>query len=201
MIVYQSLVSLNNMIENSCRHVPRPHTAGRCYLDERSVRVVLDGSSSKWQKITAGVPQGSILGPLLFLIYINDIVLDLDSDIHLYADDAVISLNFNINNTEEQFEQLNRDIQRLSKWAATWFMSFNPVKTKFMVISNNHQENYPVLTMNDTNLERIQTYPQLGLHFNQHMSWSNHIDDQISKVDKKIGLIWKLSCSIPIFAV
>ena len=171
------------------------------YLDERSVRVVLDGSSSKWQKITAGVPQGSILGPLLFLIYINDIVLDLDSEIHLYADDAVISLNFNRNNTEEQFEQLNRDIQRLSKWAATWFMSFNPVKTKFMVISNSHQENYPVLTMNGTNLERVQTYPQLGLHFNQHMSWSNHIDEQISKAGKKIGLIWKLSCSIPRFAV
>ena len=170
------------------------------YPDERSVRVVLDGSSSKWQKITAG---GSILGPLLFLIYINDIVLDLDSDIHvhLYADDAVISLNFNINNTEEQFEQIDRDIQRLSNWAATWFMSFNPVKTKFIVISNNQQENYPLLSMNGTNLERVQTYPQLGFHFNQHMSWSNHMDEQISKASKKIGLIWKLSCSIPRFAV
>ena len=50
-------------------------------------------------------------------------------------------------------------------------------------------------------MERVQTYPQLGLHFNQHMSWSNHIDEQISKAGKKIGLIWKLSCSIPRFAV
>ena len=86
---------------------------------------------------------------------------------------------------------------RYKNWAATWFLSFNPVKTKFMVISNNHQENYPVLTMNGTNSERVQTYHQRGLHFNQHMRWSNHIDEQISKVSKKIGIIWKLSCRIP----
>ena len=55
--------------------------------------------------------------------------------------------------------------------------------------------------MNGTNLERVQTYPQLGLHFNQHMGWSNHIDEQTSKAGKKIGLIWKLSCSLPRFAV
>ena len=76
----------------------------------------------------------------------------------------------------KSLSHLNRDIQRLSKWAATWFMSFNPVKTKFMVISNNHQENYPVLTMNGTNLERVQTYlppppPQLV--------YRNHIDESV----------------------
>ena len=171
------------------------------YLGERMIRVVLNGSSSKWQKVTAGVPQGSILGPLMFLLYINDIVNDLESDIYLYADDVVLTLNLNRSNTEEQFEQLNRDMQRLSNWASKWMMSFNPTKTKFMVISNNHQENYPVVTMNGINLERVHTFPQSGLHLNDQMSWSDHIDKHISKASKKIGLIWKLSSSVPRFAV
>jgi hypothetical protein len=67
------------------------------YLDDRKICVVLDGSKSKWHKITAGVPQGSILGPLMFLIYTNDIVNELESEIYLYADDAVLTLNFNRN--------------------------------------------------------------------------------------------------------
>jgi hypothetical protein len=171
------------------------------YLDDRKIRVVLDGSKSKWHKITAGVPQGSILGPLMFLIYTNDIVNELESEIYLYADDAVLTLNFNRNNMATRFDQLNRDLDRLSKWASTWFMSFNPTKTKFMVVSNNHQEQYPLLSLNGAKLERVNTYRQLGLYFNEHMNWADHIDKLISKASKKIGLMWKLSNSIPRFAV
>ena len=64
------------------------------YLDNRRIRVVLNGQKSRWFKITAGVPQGSILGPLLFLIYIADIVEHLESEIYLYADDAVLTTSF-----------------------------------------------------------------------------------------------------------
>lgn len=64
------------------------------YLDNRMVRVVLDGSKSGWKKITAGIPQGSILGPPLFLIYANDLIENLESNIYLYADDVVLMMNY-----------------------------------------------------------------------------------------------------------
>ena len=120
------------------------------YLDERKLRVAVDGSKSRWFKTTAGVPQGSILGPLLFLIYINDIVEDLECEIYLYADDAVLTTSFNMNDTEQSFERLNRDLEKLSTWAETWFMSFNPTKTKYMVVSNKHQFAYPDICLNNT---------------------------------------------------
>ena len=171
------------------------------YLQDRTLKVAINGSKSKVCKTTAGVPQGSILGPLLFLIYINDITSELESEIHLYADDAVLMTSYKAKDTVQAFQQLNRDLARLSSWATTWFMSFNPTKTKYMVVSNNHQEQYPELKLNNTELDRVQTFPQLGVHLNEKMNWEDHINTIINRANKKIGLIWKLSNDIPRFAV
>ncbi len=143
------------------------------YLEDRKIRVVLDGSKSKWRKTTAGVPQGSILGPLMFLIYVNDIVEELESEIYLYADDTALIINFKKEDTIRSFDQLNRDLGRLARWARDWYMLFNPTKTKYMIISNRHQDMYPSLKLNDEELERVPTYPQLGLHINENMNWKN----------------------------
>ena len=82
------------------------------YLKDRKLRVVLDGAKSSWFNIFAGVPQCSILGPLLFLIYADDIVAELECDIHLYADDAVLITNYN--NPVTAFDKVNRDLDRLT---------------------------------------------------------------------------------------
>ena len=84
--------------------------------------------------LMAGVPQGPILRPLLFLIYTNNLVDNLECDIHLYADDGVLMMH-NRESKEEAFKNMNRDLQRLNEWATKWFMSFNPTKTKYMVVS------------------------------------------------------------------
>ena len=96
------------------------------YLQNRRVRVVIEGQESQWFNVTAGVPQGSILGPLLFLIYINDIVNTLQAEIHLYADDAVLMCN--MNTTPNAVDVLNHDLDELHKWAQKWCMSFNASK-------------------------------------------------------------------------
>ena len=172
------------------------------YLDNRRIRVVLNGQKSRWFKITAGVPQGSILGPLLFLIYIADIVEHLESEIYLYADDAVLTTSFAQGDADQAFEQLNRDLQRLSDWASNSFMVFNPDKTKYMVVSKAPRETlYPLLYLNGISLEKVHNYPQLGLHLNDRMNWDEHINHVINKASKKIGVIWKLSREIPRFAV
>ena len=85
-------------------------------------------------KINAGVPQGSRLGPLLFLIYINDISNDIESDILIFADDT--SLFVSGSDPVETTEILNRDLQRISTWAIHWKVKFNITKTKCMIFSN-----------------------------------------------------------------
>ena len=86
---------------------------------------------SAFVDINAGVPQGSRLGPLLFIIYINDIVDNLESDILIFADDC--SLLASGHDPAETAEQLNRDLNKISAWADLWKVKFNPGKTKDII--------------------------------------------------------------------
>ena len=89
----------------------------KSYLPGRKQRVVLPSAVSNWTSIKAGVPQGSILGPLLFLLYINDIVIDIGSSIRLFADDT--SLFIIVEDPITAAGSLNMDLDKISKWAAT----------------------------------------------------------------------------------
>ena len=103
------------------------------YLSERRQRVILPGTHSDWKYIYARVPQGSILGPLLFLLYINDIVNDIGSNIRLFADDT--SLFLVVENPDTAAETLNSDLEKITQWANTWLVKFNPAKTESLLIS------------------------------------------------------------------
>ena len=103
------------------------------YLSDRKQRVVLPGTVSDWTYIRAGVPQGSILGPLLFLLYINDIVNDIGSNIRLFADDT--SLFIIVDDPVTAAGCINADLGRISNWASTWLVTFNPSKTETLLIS------------------------------------------------------------------
>ena len=96
----------------------------RDYLNGRYQRVVLNGKSSSWKEITAGVLQGSVLGPLFFLIYINDLCDDLSCDVKLFADDtSLFTMVFNENISTQN---LNSDLRKIQEWAFQWKMQFNP---------------------------------------------------------------------------
>ena len=103
------------------------------YLAERKQRVILPGVVSDWTYILAGVPQGSILGPILFLIYINDIVAEIGSNIRLFADDT--SLYIIVENPITSAVCLNSDLSKISIWANNWLVDFNPIKTESVLIS------------------------------------------------------------------
>ena len=113
------------------------------------MRVIVKGQSSSWSSVEAGVPQGSILGPLLFLIYTNDIVCDIICDIFLYADDtSLLSID---SNSETAVNNLNHDLQSIQQWAKRWFMLFNPSKTVSLTIYSKSQvEEILPLTFNNT---------------------------------------------------
>ncbi len=104
------------------------------YLYQRQQRVVVNGQSSTWNYVRAGVPQGSVLGPLLFLVYINDITTAIDtSEIRLFADDTILYMF--IDNPLRDAASLNKDLANLSKWAQEWLVTFSPTKTKSMTIT------------------------------------------------------------------
>ena len=105
------------------------------YLQDRKQRVVLPGANSSWTSITCkgGVPQCSILGPLLFLLYINHIVEDIHSSIRLFANDT--SLYIIVDNPIQAVEQLNSDLLKIHLWATKWLVRFNPEKPESMLFS------------------------------------------------------------------
>ena len=94
------------------------------YLHNRKQRVVLCGQSSNWLNVNAGVPQGSVLGPLLFLIYINDLPDNLVSVTKLFADDT--SIFCTVGDVNKSSTDLNLDLQKINKWAFEWKTAFNP---------------------------------------------------------------------------
>ena len=98
------------------------------YLLDRKQRVVIPGASSDWSSVTAGVPQGSILGPLLFLTFINDIDVDLDTNVRLFADDT--SLYIIVDTPVIAASKLNTDLLKIHKWATRWLVTFNPSKSE-----------------------------------------------------------------------
>ncbi len=99
------------------------------YLSDRHLKVVINGISSDSRSINALVPQGSILGPLLFLCYVNDIVTHLETLPHLFADDTSLFCTIDPKNPQIAFDKVNRDLVKLSDWSKQWGVTFNATKT------------------------------------------------------------------------
>lgn len=141
---------------------------------------------SSWKIITAGVPQGSILGPILFLIYINDIVQELGSNVRLFADDT--SLYVIVDDPLHAAFQLNFDLRKITHWANIWLVDFHPNKTESLIISRKRKKpHHPPLIMGTTNVKEVKEHKHLGLIFSHDCSWNHHINYISLKAWKRIG--------------
>jgi hypothetical protein len=170
------------------------------YLSDRKQRVVIRGQSSPLLSLNAGVPQGSILGPLLFLVFINDIDTDLISVTHLFADDTTL-LNF-VNDPKVSVELLNNDLIKLTNWAKQWRVTFNASKTYYMIISlKQNRQDYPPIYLDGTKLQEVSSYTNLGLTFSKNMSWKPHIDRITNKAAKRIAILKRNQFKLPRIAL
>ena len=147
-------------------------------MNYRKQRVTLNGQFSSWTSIEAGVPQASILGPLLFLIYINDLSDDLMSNIKLFADDT--SLFSVVHDVNTSSTNLNNDFRKISDWAIQWEMSFNP------------DPNF-----NNNLVNQVHSQKHLGMHLDAKLNFGKHLDNIMSTVAKTIGLLRKLQSVLP----
>ena len=134
----------------------------RSYLENRCQKVVINGVSSILKRLFAGVPQGSILGPLLFLIRINDIEVNLISDINLFADDTALLQQYDVNSEAEII--LNHDLKLIANWGKQWLVEFNPSKTVFMNFSlKKHKSNLEII-FNGINIKQVSEQKPLGCY-------------------------------------
>ena len=169
------------------------------YLSNRLQRVVLNGQTSPWRPVLAGVPQGSILGPLLFLIYINDLPNRLKSNAKLFADDT--SLFTIVKDKNESANILNNDLSLISRWAYDWKMLFNPdpkKPTHEVIFSRKKQsQSHPTISLNNIPVERASYQKHLGIILDEKLNFKQHVDNAILKINKGISVIKKLRYSLP----
>lgn len=157
------------------------------YLNKRRQRVVVNGQCSSWGEVLAGVPQGSVLGPLLFLIYINDITDTLDSQVRLFADDTMVYVY--VDNPQTSADQLNADLSKITSWAKTWLVSFSPEKTKSMLCTQKRSPPIPDLFFDGKVLENVIHHKHLGITLQSNLKWDNHITEIITKVNKRLDIM------------
>ena len=143
--------------------------------------------------VLSGVPQGSVLGPLLFLIYINDAVHEaLDSHTHiiLYADDILL---YRVISNTTDYSMLQTDINTVSTWVTSNNLSLNVEKCKLMVISRLRKKSVsvPLLSLNGQPMERVSSYKYLGITITEDLSWSTHINEISRKSRKQIGMLYR----------
>ncbi len=151
------------------------------YLSDRHLKVVINGISSDSKSINASVPKGSILGPLLFLCYVNDIVSDLETLPYLFADDTSLFCTIDPKSPQIAFDKVNRDLVKLSNWSKQWRVTFNAAKNVYMIITNRKNVNYPDLYLHGQVLTKVTTHKHLGMIFSSDMKWGSHIDAILKK--------------------
>ena len=161
------------------------------YLTGRLQRVNIDGTSSSTLSLDTGVPQGSSISPLLFIIYINEIFKITDSELTLFADDTHLFVEAEDMTTLQIKTQ--EEINKISSWMAEHKISLNPKKTQVILI--NHQkcaEKQIKITIGKTDLEIDDHAKYLGIHLDNRLSWNLHVEKLCKKLQKAIGVMVRL---------
>lgn len=163
------------------------------FLKRRKMNVVLDGKSSGDFSINAGVPQGSILGPTLFLLYINDLPDDIISKIAIYADDTTLyGTCSNASNVWSQLEMaadLEADLGNVVEWGKKWLVSFNAAKTQCVPFTRSKNWADIDVKMQRTELEKKESLKLLGLSFSSTLGWGAYIESIAKATSKKVGAL------------
>ena len=158
------------------------------YLSNRKQRVV-NGTRSEWEAVSSGVPQGSVLGPVLFLIYINDLPKEVKNCIRLFADDTKL---YRTVTTDLDCLSLQQDIDNIEEWASKWQLKFHPKKCKTMRIGDKYPKYNYTMTAEDgtiVQLEETVVEKDLGVVVDNKLTFSHHINSIVARANQVMGMI------------
>lgn len=167
------------------------------YLQNRLQYVSVNSTTSSSQHVVCGVPQGSILGPLLFIIYMNDITASSTKlNFTMFADDTTIL--YNDQNVVNGARVINTELDAVNKWLCSNKLSLNTKKTNFIIFHTIGRVIPGVeIKMNNKIIERVTETKFLGVSIHENLKWNTHINYVCSKVAMSTGVIKRLSCVFP----
>ena len=154
------------------------------FLTNRTQTVIVNGVKSSESKVTSGVPQGSVLGPLLFVIYINDMPLCVNSSMYMYADDTKV---FREIAHDDDVEKLQNDLDRLGKWSEDWLIRFHPEKCSVLHLGRTNP--HSTYELNGHQLEKSMAEKDLGVTIDDKLTFDEHIQAKIGKARQMWGMI------------
>ncbi|CAC5373719.1 unnamed protein product [Mytilus coruscus] len=156
------------------------------FPSNRIRKVVVDGESSRCSFVTSAVPQGTVLGPTLFLVFINDMADNLHSTARLFVDDCVI---YRPIHTENDHQLLQEDLDTLVNWSSTWQMEFNVSKCAIMQATNKRSKTDFTYKMKRKTLEKVSYQPYLGVELCNNLKYNLHIDQTCKKAIRVLGFL------------
>ena len=159
----------------------------RDFLRDRSQRVLVHGQSSASSAVTSGVPQGTVLGPLLFSVYINDLPSCVDSTPRLFADDCIL---YRVINTIGDCHQLQKDLDNLQIWEKMWSMEFNALKCEVIRITNRKSRIiHADYSIHNQQLAQVDSTKYLGISISRNLSWKRHVDITCQKANRTLAFL------------
>ena len=166
------------------------HAWIQSFLLNRKQRVKIKGCTSEWMDVLSGVPQGSVLGPLLFIIYINDIVDTLGCHCYLYADDMKL---YKIIQSSNDCTALQTDLDRVVEWSSNWKIKLNIAKCKVIRLNGNENMVMPMYSISENGhaqaLQKTDSEKDLGIKIDSHLNFDDHIAETVNKANRILGLI------------
>ena len=158
------------------------------FLSDRKQRVVVNGNLSEWMDVTSGVPQGSVLGPLLFVIFINDLpdVIGNVSIMKLFADDTKLQREISCLHDTQMVQE---DIKQMKNWADIWLMEYHPGKCKVLPLGKNELRGSYSYKLEDHELEFVTSEKDLGVIFDNQLTFDSHMADKVNKANRLLGMI------------
>ena len=167
------------------------------YLKDREQKVKVGQSFSSTKKLNAGCPQGSVLGPLLALIYLNGLADKTTNDILFFADDTSLYASYQHHDTIPTQQSLQRDLDSIFNYGQDWLITFNAEKTILQTFSTRQNVDPPRLTFGGKSIQTNDTHKHLGLVFSKDLNFHEHINEIIRKINRTLSPIYPIASHLP----